>query len=237
MRPRMLCDPLGSSDWEQHIVQAKAGSVLIGSLGIIQGRSDWLWGGMTSTWHLFWEVQQQQWRVKETRKKESLKWHRLRTSLWCGTILDLPLTTMQTEKEMSTNRLLCASIALQASDMQQVTQLTCSPTYAAITRLFQLEEHGARRRQPRQLMLTGRNRQLLRLNVECDPFCWWKEHQVTFPHISKVAQRYLCVPGTSVASERVFSTAGDIVSASRSRLDPEHVDMLIFLQKNLIIKT
>lgn len=102
MRPRMLCDPLGSSDWEQHIVQAKAGSVLIGSLGIIQGRSDWLWGGMTSAWHWSWEVQQQQWRVKET-----------------------PLTTMQTEKEMSTNRLLCASIALQASDTQQVTQPTC----------------------------------------------------------------------------------------------------------------
>lgn len=75
------------------------------------------------------------------------------------------------------------------------------------------------------------------LNVDADPFRWWKEHQVTFPYISKVAQRYLCVPGTSVASERVFSTAGDIVSASRSRLDPDHVDTLIFLQKNLNIKT
>ena len=75
------------------------------------------------------------------------------------------------------------------------------------------------------------------LNVDADPFRWWKEHQITFPNISQVAQRYLCVPGTSVASERVFSTAGDIVSASRSRLDPEHVDMLIFLQKNLTIKT
>ncbi|XP_078018496.1 E3 SUMO-protein ligase ZBED1-like [Epinephelus lanceolatus] len=73
------------------------------------------------------------------------------------------------------------------------------------------------------------------LNVDADPFRWWKEHQVTLPYISKVAQRYLCVPGTSVASKRVFSTAGDIVSASRSQLHPEHVDMLIFLQKNLNI--
>uniref|UniRef100_A0A3B1IEW9 BED-type domain-containing protein n=1 Tax=Astyanax mexicanus TaxID=7994 RepID=A0A3B1IEW9_ASTMX len=43
----------------------------------------------------------------------------------------------------------------------------------------------------------------------------------------------LCIPGTSVAAERVFSTAGDIVTAQRSSLTPEHVDQLLFLQKNL----
>ena len=72
--------------------------------------------------------------------------------------------------------------------------------------------------------------------MDADPFRWWKEHQVIFPYILKVAQQYLCVPGISVASETVFSTAGDIVSASHS-LDPEHVDMLILLHKNLNIKT
>ncbi|KAK7877985.1 hypothetical protein WMY93_031365 [Mugilogobius chulae] len=39
--------------------------------------------------------------------------------------------------------------------------------------------------------------------------------------------------GTSVAAERVFSTAGDIVTAQRSVLKPEHVDQLLFLNKNL----
>ena len=73
------------------------------------------------------------------------------------------------------------------------------------------------------------------INVDDNPFKWWKENEGKFPHLAKAAQRYLSVPGTSVPSERVFSTAGDIVSACRSRLAPENVDMLVFLQKNLKI--
>ena len=50
---------------------------------------------------------------------------------------------------------------------------------------------------------------------------------------SKFAKKYLCVPATSVASERVFSSAGDIVSAQRSCLRSDHVDKLLFLKKNM----
>ncbi|KAI1882625.1 hypothetical protein AGOR_G00236810 [Albula goreensis] len=74
------------------------------------------------------------------------------------------------------------------------------------------------------------------LHVDADPFAWWKTNQSKFPHIAKLAQQCLSVPGTCVASERVFSTAGDIVSASRSRLASENVDMLMFLQKNLNVE-
>ena len=35
-----------------------------------------------------------------------------------------------------------------------------------------------------------------------------------------------------IPAERVFSTAGLIVNRLRTRLSPEHVDMLIFLNKN-----
>src|SRR4029434_9484260 len=38
-----------------------------------------------------------------------------------------------------------------------------------------------------------------------------------------------------VTSERLFSTAGDIVTAHRSLLHPDHVDQLIFLKKTLKI--
>lgn len=47
-----------------------------------------------------------------------------------------------------------------------------------------------------------------------------------------MARHYLAIQGTSVASERVFSTAGDIVSAKRNRIDPKRVNMVLFLNKN-----
>lgn len=70
-----------------------------------------------------------------------------------------------------------------------------------------------------------------------DPLNWWKKNQQIYPLISKLAKRYLCIPGTSVSAERVFSTAGDIVTAQRSTLASEHVDQLLFLHKNLHIST
>ncbi len=65
------------------------------------------------------------------------------------------------------------------------------------------------------------------------PLKWWKEHAPMYPLLSSLSKAYLTIPATSVPSERVFSTAGDIVNAQRSQLLPQNVDMLVFLQKNL----
>nr|XP_054593369.1 E3 SUMO-protein ligase ZBED1-like [Nothobranchius furzeri] len=77
-----------------------------------------------------------------------------------------------------------------------------------------------------------RYRERASLPLEENLLQWWKEQQ-DLPLLSSLAKRYLCIPATSVASERVFSTAGDIVSTKRSLLKHEHVDQLIFLKKNL----
>ena len=64
------------------------------------------------------------------------------------------------------------------------------------------------------------------------PLRWWKENQNRFPLISRVAKRYLTIPITSTPAERVFSTAGLTVTRLRSCLTPEHVNMLVYLNKN-----
>uniref|UniRef100_A0A1A8GJZ9 HAT C-terminal dimerisation domain-containing protein n=1 Tax=Nothobranchius korthausae TaxID=1143690 RepID=A0A1A8GJZ9_9TELE len=71
--------------------------------------------------------------------------------------------------------------------------------------------------------------------LQDNPLVWWRENEKEYPLVARMAKRYLCVPGTSVASERVFSTAGDIITAKRSCLTPGHVNQLLFLQKNLTI--
>ena len=76
-------------------------------------------------------------------------------------------------------------------------------------------------------------KQLDPLNLSHSPLDWWRENQYNFPHLSRAARHLLCIPATSVPSERVFSTAGDVVSAQRAALSPEHVDMLVFLRKNI----
>ncbi|PIO11965.1 hypothetical protein AB205_0034750 [Aquarana catesbeiana] len=71
------------------------------------------------------------------------------------------------------------------------------------------------------------------ITVDGDPLTWWKSNECRYPHITTMARCYLPVPGSSVPSERVFSTAGDIVTATRSTLSPDNVDTLVFLKKNL----
>lgn len=76
------------------------------------------------------------------------------------------------------------------------------------------------------------------LNLQCldrqiDVLKWWNsDGKAAFPSLERIAKKYLSIPATSVPSERLFSTAGDIISAKRNRLDDESARMLIFLHAN-----
>lgn len=61
------------------------------------------------------------------------------------------------------------------------------------------------------------------------PLIWWKSNGHLYPHLEKIAKRFLCRPSTSVPSERLFSAAGNIVTKKRTRLDVGTVDELLFL--------
>ena len=66
-----------------------------------------------------------------------------------------------------------------------------------------------------------------------DPLEWWKANAISYPALSRLSKKYLCISATSSASECLFSTAGNVVTKKRSLLKPEKVDMLVFLAKNL----
>lgn len=54
--------------------------------------------------------------------------------------------------------------------------------------------------------------------------------QIKYPHIKYLTLQHLAIPATQVTSERLFSTAGQIVSDRRTLLLPEHVEQLLFLK-------
>ena len=65
------------------------------------------------------------------------------------------------------------------------------------------------------------------------PQAWWRENESRFPALAGVARRYLGAPCTSVASERLFSSAGHVFTDQRNRLAAERAEMIIFVKHNL----
>ena len=51
--------------------------------------------------------------------------------------------------------------------------------------------------------------------------------------LTKMAKKYLTPPPISIDVERLFSTAGDILSNKRNRLVPENLEKFLFCQENL----
>ena len=68
-----------------------------------------------------------------------------------------------------------------------------------------------------------------------DPLLYWKNNEQSKPLLAKLARRFLCAPPGSVPSERLFRTAGYIADGKRNRLLPDKFEMLLFLNKNLLL--
>lgn len=66
-----------------------------------------------------------------------------------------------------------------------------------------------------------------------DPLEYWKTQAKRWPMLALVAARFLGASATSAEAERTFSTAGDIITPQRACLKPKHVDMMLFLAKNI----
>ena len=71
------------------------------------------------------------------------------------------------------------------------------------------------------------------LEPDANPLEWWKLENGRFPNLAYLAKKYLCICGTSVPTERIFSKASQIANNLRNHLTQENVNKLVFLSKNL----
>ena len=65
-----------------------------------------------------------------------------------------------------------------------------------------------------------------------DPLQWWRNNGVRYPHLAKLSRVVLGLPATATSSERVWSSAGNTVSARRQSLSPDSIRDVVFLHEN-----
>lgn len=71
--------------------------------------------------------------------------------------------------------------------------------------------------------------------VQChngDPLTWWRANRDRYPELSRLARIFLAIPATSVPSEQLFSTAGDVLTKKRNRLASDSMEAQVFVYKN-----
>jgi hypothetical protein len=68
-------------------------------------------------------------------------------------------------------------------------------------------------------------------NSNCDSFNWWQQNENEFPSLTKLTKKYLSISSTSVSSERIFSTADNLITKKCSALNHYLVNKLAFLKK------
>ena len=67
--------------------------------------------------------------------------------------------------------------------------------------------------------------------MQC-PLAWWKNMPLqSYSKLIPIVKKYLCISCSSVPAERLFSKAGEVISAKRSSIKPKNVDMILFLNK------
>ena len=70
------------------------------------------------------------------------------------------------------------------------------------------------------------------LDLDKDPLTWWRERRHKYPILSRMARKYLCMQATSVPCERVWSTAGNALTAQRMGLSPKNLESLVLIHEN-----
>jgi hypothetical protein len=70
------------------------------------------------------------------------------------------------------------------------------------------------------------------IDLKQDPLIFWKENASRLPALSALARRFLSIPASSGAVERLFSVTGSIQRARRSNLEPRVIEYLLMLRES-----
>ncbi|KAF9199384.1 hypothetical protein BGZ49_010516 [Haplosporangium sp. Z 27] len=63
-----------------------------------------------------------------------------------------------------------------------------------------------------------------------NPHTWWRNRHTFYPYLGHIARAYFSIQATSSSSERLFSSAGNILTKSRSGLSNFHVSRLLLIK-------
>ena len=66
------------------------------------------------------------------------------------------------------------------------------------------------------------------------PLSFWENHEKTFPILAKLCKKYLSLPASSGAVERLFSIAGAIGRARRARITSPNMEKTLCVRQELI---
>ncbi|XP_061088122.1 uncharacterized protein si:ch211-152f22.4 [Conger conger] len=68
-----------------------------------------------------------------------------------------------------------------------------------------------------------------------NPLSWWRSQNDEFPNLKRGARRYLGIVCTCVPPARAFSKAGHVFSLRQLSLEPENINVMLFLNHNGVV--
>ena len=68
------------------------------------------------------------------------------------------------------------------------------------------------------------------IDIDEDPLLWWKKRESQYPLMVKLVRKYFSIPATSVRSEEIFSTAGNVLTRLGSNV--QNIRTFIRLLRN-----
>ena len=60
---------------------------------------------------------------------------------------------------------------------------------------------------------------------------WWKDNNKGYGNLGLLVKKFLAIPASSAAVERIFSVAGNIIGSTRYVMNPKTLDSLTFMRK------